>query len=144
MKSRSIPIRAASHGFTLVEMLVVIAIIGVLIAMSLPALSAVRESARRSQCNMQLLKIGQAMEDYVAVYGALPAGTREPAGPIQNRPAGFHQSWTAQLLPYLEQPAAVAHRDYAVSVYDPRNAKVRRYTMADFVCPSAPDLGSVA
>ncbi|MCE9556149.1 MAG: DUF1559 domain-containing protein [Planctomycetes bacterium] len=144
MKSPSIPIRVPRPGFTLVEMLVVIAIIGVLIGMTLPALSAVRESARRSQCNMRLLKIGQAMEDYVSVYGALPAGTREPAGPIQNRPVGFHQSWTAQLLPYLEQPAAVAQLDYAMSVYDPRNAKVRRYSMADFVCPSAPDLGNVA
>lgn len=136
--------RLPTPGFTLVEMLVVIVMIGVLIGMSLPALTAIRESARRSQCNMRLLKIGQAMEDYVAVYGALPAGTREPVGPIQNRPVGFHQAWTVQLLPYLEQPAAVANLDHAASVYDPRNAQVRRYAMADFVCPSAPDLGSAA
>jgi len=126
------------RGFTLVEMLVTIAIIGVLITISLPAISGVRESARQAQCNLRLAKIGQAVEDYVGANGALPAGTRDPAGPIHNVPNGLHQSWTGALLPYLDQPAAAAHLDSDVSVYDPKNAQVRHFALVDLTCPSAP------
>jgi prepilin-type N-terminal cleavage/methylation domain-containing protein/prepilin-type processing-associated H-X9-DG protein len=76
-------------AFTLVELLVVIAIIGVLIGLLLPAVQAVREAARRSQCANNLYQIGQAFNGYKAKF----------SGSIKQFQA---PGWTSVLMPFLE------------------------------------------
>jgi prepilin-type N-terminal cleavage/methylation domain-containing protein len=67
-------VRAKRHGFTIIEMLVVIVIIGILMALMLPAINSAREAARRSNCASNLRQIGQAVLGFEAAKKVLPNG----------------------------------------------------------------------
>src|SRR5436190_770290 len=82
-----------SLGFTLVALLVVIAIIGVLVALLLPAVQSAREAARRSQCIRQLKQVGIAMHNYENTYQRLPVGAY----------GCCWGTWQVSILPYIEQ-----------------------------------------
>lgn len=93
-------------GFTLVELLVVIAIIGILLAMLIPAVQAVRESARRAQCQNHLKQFGLAMQNHHEAFGRFPSGgwgylwVGDPdRGTDRWQPGG----WIYSILPYIEQ-----------------------------------------
>jgi prepilin-type N-terminal cleavage/methylation domain-containing protein len=89
--------RSAVHGsragFTLVELLVVIAIIAILIALLLPAVQSAREAARQTQCKNNLRQLALAMHAYHDIHQMFPTGTY----------VWWGQSWGAAILPYLEQ-----------------------------------------
>ena len=125
-------------AFTLVELLVVIAIIGILVSLLLPAIQACREAARRTQCNNNLMQLGLAVQNYEMAFRVYPPGTVDKTGPIHNVPEGYHHNWASQILPFLEETNTYRHIDFAVGVYDEKNATVRKVRLTTLRCPSDP------
>jgi prepilin-type N-terminal cleavage/methylation domain-containing protein len=118
-------------GFTLIEILVVIAIIGLLIALLLPAIQAAREAARRSQCANNLKQIGVALQNYQTASGRFPPITVVPMGQT-------FQPWSAQarLLPYLEEQALTSLIDFDKSPQFTGNPAAARTRVPTYMCPS--------
>jgi prepilin-type N-terminal cleavage/methylation domain-containing protein/prepilin-type processing-associated H-X9-DG protein len=130
--------RRLKQAFTLVELLVVIAIIGILVAMTLPAVEATREAARRTSCLNNMNQLGLAVHNYEFHFEVLPPGVTNPTGPILNEPQGQHVGWITQILPYMEENALFRHFDPSKGAYAPANAVVRTSEIATLECPSDP------
>jgi prepilin-type N-terminal cleavage/methylation domain-containing protein len=84
-----------SSGFTLIEMLASIAVIGILAALLLPAVQAAREAARHARCASNLKQIALAMTQYHDTHGTLPPGKK----------GCCWGTWLIFILPQVEQQA---------------------------------------
>jgi prepilin-type N-terminal cleavage/methylation domain-containing protein/prepilin-type processing-associated H-X9-DG protein len=126
-----------SGGFTLVELLVVITIIGILIALLLPAVQAAREAARRMQCSNNLKQIGLAANNFESQYGALPAGVTF-AEKISTPPGYANREFSMFLIlqPFLEAGNIVEQFNFAGRVYDADNVRVSQAEIPAYLCPS--------
>jgi prepilin-type N-terminal cleavage/methylation domain-containing protein/prepilin-type processing-associated H-X9-DG protein len=124
------------NGFTLVELLVVVAIIGILVALLLPAVQAAREAARRVQCTNNLKQWGLALHNYHATLRCFPGlGTASMTT----------FSVQARLLPYVEQRSLQELIDFAQPLYtgtshsqtlNPVQAQAAQCRAELFRCPS--------
>jgi prepilin-type N-terminal cleavage/methylation domain-containing protein/prepilin-type processing-associated H-X9-DG protein len=128
-----------SRGFTLIELLVVISIIGVLIALLLPAVQAAREAARRVQCVNNLKQMGLALQNYHDALGTFPmsyaARSRFLDGATDTA-QGW--GWGSMILPQLEQGPLFNALNFVAPVEGPQNSTVIRSGLAAYVCPSDP------
>jgi type II secretory pathway pseudopilin PulG len=125
-------------ALTLVEVLVVIAIMGVLIAMLVPAVQKVREVAARSQCTNNLKQIGLALHNCHDANGYLPPGLLTDGTIVYGHHTGF-----TYLLPYLEQGEAHAKYNFEVPWYETDNYATVGRELAVFYCPTNRRRGSI-
>ena len=91
-----------NDGFTLIEILVTIGITALLIALTLPAIQAARESARKTECVGNLKNLGLAVASFNVTHNGFPRSvTSLNPGVVNNLTSPY--SMHCQLLPYLEE-----------------------------------------
>lgn len=126
-----------SVGFTLVELLVVIAIIGILIALLLPAVQAAREAARRSQCVNKLKQIGLALHNYHDVHKSFPPRAvygNGTSGSVPQEP--YHYTWIAMILPFMEQQPLHDATNWRMPIYGAAPQPICSTLLPGLMCPS--------
>ena len=125
-------------AFTLMELLVVVAIIGILIALLLPAVQAAREAARRMQCTNHLKQLALAAHNHHEILKCLPA--ESAGGP--SLPSGLwgrELSFRGRLLPYMEQSPLSEQIDKHTTNAD-AHKPLSQMRVAVFLCPSCSEV----
>lgn len=117
------------RGFTLLELLVVISIVGVLTGLLLPAVQQARETARRLHCSNNLKNQVLALQSFHDAHRHLPPGN--------DAPSELDHSWCTYLLPYLEQDAIFQQIDLTLPWHAAPNAPAARTVLPVFRCPSS-------
>jgi prepilin-type N-terminal cleavage/methylation domain-containing protein/prepilin-type processing-associated H-X9-DG protein len=131
-------------GFTLVELLVSIAIIGVLVGLLLPAIQAAREAARRTQCVNGIRQLAIATHSYTETHDELP-----PSGivaekqlsyagrqyPVYDQSSGNMFSWVVLLLPYMEESNLYDQFDLTKTVFQ-QTTNPQEKLIPALLCPS--------
>jgi prepilin-type N-terminal cleavage/methylation domain-containing protein len=136
--------RRSIRGFTLVELLVVITIIGILIALLLPAVQAAREAARRMQCANNMKQMGLALHSYMSANGAFPPGELDRPGWQYGQGTG--PGWPVLILPYMELQMLYDQLDKSLPTYVypiPSSWPASHYAalctvIGAYTCPSSP------
>lgn len=134
------------RGVTLVELLVVVAILAATIGLLLPAVQTARETARRSSCGNNLRQLALAAANHESARGRFPIGAESRQW--DERPDFPHQffrwSLLAHLAPYYEEERLLRGLDLAVPLYiglspgdiAPQNKSIVKLTVPLFLCPS--------
>jgi len=158
------PLRGVRRAFTLVELLIVIAIIGVLIALLLAGVQSARESARRTQCANNVKQIGLACQNYHSANNHFPIGAHNSYTCINTKPNNHgaiamdicypFYDWMVHLLPFVELESlhskikfSVDGKPHMIAGYFSRDIKtnsqnnvIQNTHIPLFACPSVPDL----
>ena len=139
-----------SLGVTLIESLVVLAILGLLIALVVPAVQRARESARRAQCRGRLACLGLAMHNYHDNYKTFPPGiVAQNFGPTDpeicqfvalsptcDQPMFSRVSALTLILPFMEEKGVYQAYNMQLACCASENATATGATIQTFICPS--------
>lgn len=118
--------RSRPKAFTLIEVVVVIAILSLLVALLIPAVQSAREAARRAQCVNNLKQLGLALHSYQSVIGSFP--------PMANGLRGF--SVHAMLLNHMDQSNLYNSINFDVTPTSGQNKTSFHNKVSFFICPS--------
>jgi len=133
--------RPSRSGFTLIELMVVIAIIAVLIGLLVPAVQKVREAAARTRCTNNLKQIGLALHLYHDANQQFPPGyvdgNTNPASTPDND-VGPGWGWASFVLPFLEQDNVYSRINFKQGVGIGANAQISQQPLTIYQCPSDP------
>ncbi len=137
--------RRINRAFTLVEILVVIAVIGLLVSLLMPAVLATQERARQTQCLSRLKQVGLGMGMYEEQHGVFPAGclgclpaTPKPGQPRQPQ---LFIAWNVSLLPMIEQQSLYDEFNFELPSNHLANRTVAGTSVEIFLGPSTtPDI----
>lgn len=140
--------KSCGRAFTLIELLVVVFVIGVLMALLIPAVQSAREASRRTTCLNHLRQIGLALGNHASSHGTFPADAR-PSRSSSDSSMAFGPAFSAvsQLLGSLDQAplfnsinfldVQASDRSWIYATADTAsNATVRQVMLAEFLCPS--------
>lgn len=128
---------AHRSGFTLIELLTVVGIIGVLVALLLPAIQAAREASRRSQCASHLRQIGVALQTYESAQRSLPSGYIS-AFMADGTDTGPGWGWAALLLNPLEENSLGRLIQFDQPIEAAANEQPRTTAIRVYLCPTDP------
>lgn len=122
------------RALTLVELLIVVAIVSLLMAMLLPAVGAAREAARRTACHNHLRQIGLALNTYHDSHGTFPTGCAE----LETK----RIAWSLLILPRLEQQPVFEAFDQRYSYRHANNSRSAETVIPTYLCPSTARLAT--
>ncbi|MBI3469676.1 MAG: DUF1559 domain-containing protein, partial [Planctomycetes bacterium] len=125
----------------LLTMLVAVGVIGVLIALLLPATQSARDAGRGTQCKNNLKQLALALDNYHDKYGQFPPATIGP----NNVPPERQLSWIVAILPFIEEPELYKQFHLDEPWDSPHNSALARRPLAQLLCPaysSEPTLAS--
>ena len=137
---------AKARGFTLVELLVVVSILGLLIALTIPAVQSARESARRLECVNHLKQLGIGLGQHQSQYSYYPSGRRGRWRRVPASRPGVGYPYPRQgfydLLPFLDQGPLYNSFNTSIDLAPllpvelVLNDTAGRYPIGLFLCPS--------
>jgi prepilin-type N-terminal cleavage/methylation domain-containing protein/prepilin-type processing-associated H-X9-DG protein len=128
--------RSGRTGFTLIELMVVIAVISVLVALLLPAVQQAREAARRIQCSNNLHQFGLALHNYHDVFRITPLANDWRPWTTGWGGWPYNASAHVRILPQLDQTALFNRVDFGPHIYSPPNVEFIGVSLGVHHCPS--------
>lgn len=124
-----------ARGFSLVELLVAIAIIGILVGLLLPAVQGIREAARRTSCLNNVRQLTLAALQYQSTFRQLPPGWRDKGTSDKVPLPGW--GWQFYLLPQMEQGNLYNSINPQLPVFDPSLQAIVGNALPFSFCPSS-------
>src|SRR3954466_11040645 len=135
--------RPRRRAFTLIELMIVIAILALIVGLLLPAIQAARESSRATACRNNLKQIGLSLANYESAYTHYPIGAEGRYDRMLSPAPMYGFSWWPQVLPFLEQSGLTEQLDRSGAnvgyvLLNPRNGSVvNGFAPGFWFCPSS-------